>query len=443
MVRNRAASRARELEQSGLALHEGDVLRPQSLRGAGRGVDVAYYLIHSMGRGGSGVFVASERAAATSFAQMARKEKIERVVYLGGLGDRPHSKHLRSRHETALALAEHGPPLTYFRAGMVVGAQSESYRTLRHLVQRLPAMIAPAWLKNATQPIAIDDTLRYLVQAPGDRRLDRQGDPDRRSGRSEPRRDARSHGDGAQSPPPPAGTRPFHHTVAVLAVDRRGHTGRRRRRPAAGRGARRADRRHRPVWGAAVRRADDDVRRGAPPRRRRGSRTPARASMLPRRRAVGRAQLARTLEAVRPGREDRRAQRPMRWRCSATRSTSSNHRKAHRPRTSGASPRTAPRRRTTRRTRMACLAQHGPQLAADDRPELGRCWCRRRRELARANSWPARRRATSGCGASVPTRSLLGTSAGLCLRGRCWARQLTWYHPSAPLRSDRCPDFGL
>jgi uncharacterized protein YbjT (DUF2867 family) len=212
MVRNRAASRARELEQSGLALHEGDVLRPQSLRGAGRGVDVAYYLIHSMGRGGSGDFVASERAAATSFAQMARKEKIERVVYLGGLGDRPHSKHLRSRHETALALAEHGPPLTYFRAGMVVGAQSESYRTLRHLVQRLPAMIAPAWLKNATQPIAIDDTLRYLVQAPGDRRLDRQGDPDRRSGRSEPRRDARSHGDGAQSPPPPAGTRPFHHT---------------------------------------------------------------------------------------------------------------------------------------------------------------------------------------------------------------------------------------
>jgi uncharacterized protein YbjT (DUF2867 family) len=97
---------------------------------------------------------------------MARKEGIERVVYLGGLGDRPHSKHLRSRHETALALAEHGPPLTYFRAGMVVGAQSESYRTLRYLVQRLPAMIAPAWLKNDTQPIGIDDTLRYLVQAP-------------------------------------------------------------------------------------------------------------------------------------------------------------------------------------------------------------------------------------------------------------------------------------
>jgi len=166
MVRDRAGSRARQLEEGGLELHEGDVLRPESLRGAGHGVDVAYYLIHSMGRGATGDFVASERAAATAFAQMARTEGIGRVVYLGGLGDSRRSKHLRSRHETALALARHGPPLTYFRAGMVVGAQSESYRTLRYLVERLPAMIAPAWLKNATQPIAIDDTLSFLVQAP-------------------------------------------------------------------------------------------------------------------------------------------------------------------------------------------------------------------------------------------------------------------------------------
>src|SRR5947199_278613 len=96
---------------------------------------------------------------------MARAEGIERVIYLGGLGDRPQSQHLRSRHETALALREYAPPMTYFRAGMVVGPQSESYRTLRYLVQRLPAMIAPAWLKNPTQPISIDDTLSYLSQA--------------------------------------------------------------------------------------------------------------------------------------------------------------------------------------------------------------------------------------------------------------------------------------
>jgi len=161
LVRDR--SRARDLDYE---LHEGDVLRPETLRGAGEGIDVAYYLVHSMGRGGGGGFLERDRAAATAFAQMARAEGIERVVYLGGLGDRPESEHLRSRHETALALAEHGPPLTYFRAGMVVGARSESYRTLRYLVQRLPLMIAPAWLKNDTQPIAVDDVLAYLVQAP-------------------------------------------------------------------------------------------------------------------------------------------------------------------------------------------------------------------------------------------------------------------------------------
>ncbi len=167
LVRNASSPRARELERAGMTLHEGDVLRPETLRGAGSDVDVAYYLIHSMGRGTSARdFAASERAAAVAFARMAAGEGVGRVVYLGGLGDRPASKHLRSRHDTALALADHGPPLTYFRAGMVVGAQSESYRTLRFLVQRLPAMIAPAWLQNATQPIGIDDTLDYLVQAP-------------------------------------------------------------------------------------------------------------------------------------------------------------------------------------------------------------------------------------------------------------------------------------
>jgi uncharacterized protein YbjT (DUF2867 family) len=166
MVRDRHTASARELAGAGFELHQGDVLKPETLRGAGSDVDVAYYLIHSMGRGGSTDFAARERRAATAFARMASAEGIDRVVYLGGLGDRPQSEHLRSRHETAVALREAGPPLTYFRASMVVGARSESYRTLRYLVQRLPAMIAPAWLKNDTQPIAIDDALAYLVQAP-------------------------------------------------------------------------------------------------------------------------------------------------------------------------------------------------------------------------------------------------------------------------------------
>jgi uncharacterized protein YbjT (DUF2867 family) len=107
-----------------------------------------------------------ERRGATNFAEMATRENIGRVVYLGGLGDRPGSKHLHSRHRTAQIFAERGPPLTYFRAGMVVGAGSESYCTLRYLVQRLPAMIAPAWLATPTQPIGIDDVIAYPAKAP-------------------------------------------------------------------------------------------------------------------------------------------------------------------------------------------------------------------------------------------------------------------------------------
>jgi uncharacterized protein YbjT (DUF2867 family) len=165
LVRDGSDSRAIALQREGYELHVGDVLVPESLRGAGNGVDAAYYLIHSMGRGGPKDFAPRERAAALAFAQMATAEGIARVIYLGGLGDEPRSAHLRSRHDTAQVLREHGPALTYFRAGMVVGAQSESYRTLRYLVERLPAMIAPAWLANATQPIAIGDTLDYLAQA--------------------------------------------------------------------------------------------------------------------------------------------------------------------------------------------------------------------------------------------------------------------------------------
>ena len=163
LVRDRG--RAGQLAEAGHELHEGDVLDAGSLRGAGEGVETAYYLVHSMGRGGGREgFAERERRAAANFARMASAEGVERIVYLGGLGDE-RSEHLRSRAATAAALAEHGPPLAYFRAAMVIGAGSESYRTVRHLVERLPAMIAPAWLRNRTQPIAIADVLEYLVQA--------------------------------------------------------------------------------------------------------------------------------------------------------------------------------------------------------------------------------------------------------------------------------------
>ena len=163
LVRDR--SRATALDDRRIELREGDVLDPDSLGGLGEDTEVAYYLVHGMGRGGEGDFEEREREAARNFAEMAKREGVERVVYLGGLGDQPRSKHLRSRAQTAEILRQHGPPLTYFRAAMVVGARSESYRTLRYLVQRLPAMIAPSWLSTPTQPIAVDDVIAYLKKA--------------------------------------------------------------------------------------------------------------------------------------------------------------------------------------------------------------------------------------------------------------------------------------
>jgi uncharacterized protein YbjT (DUF2867 family) len=165
MVRDESSERAQGLASAGYELHEGDVLEPDSLCGIGEDVDIAYYLIHSMGRGGDGSFEERERRAARAFADGMRADGVERVAYLGGLGDEPGSRHLRSRHETAEILRAHGPPLTYFRAAMVVGSASESFRTLRSLVERLPAMIAPSWLKTPTQPIGVDDVIAYLTQA--------------------------------------------------------------------------------------------------------------------------------------------------------------------------------------------------------------------------------------------------------------------------------------
>jgi uncharacterized protein YbjT (DUF2867 family) len=160
----RDPSRAGSLERSGAELHVGDVTDAESLEGAARDVEVAHYLVHAMA-GGAG-FGERERQGAANFARVARREGVRRVVYLGGLGEEGESEHLRSRHRTALALAEHGPPLTYFRAAMVVGAGSESFRTLRYLVSRLPVMIAPSWLRTDTQPIGIDATVEFLRRAP-------------------------------------------------------------------------------------------------------------------------------------------------------------------------------------------------------------------------------------------------------------------------------------
>ena len=162
----RDAGRARHLADAGAALHEGDVLEAESIKGSGDGVDVAYYLVHGMGRGSHGSFAERERETARNFARAMKEEGVDRVVYLGGLGEDPSSEHLKSRHETGEILREEGPDLTYFRAAMVVGSGSESYRTLRYLVKRLPVMIAPSWLNTPTQPIAAKDVISFLSEAP-------------------------------------------------------------------------------------------------------------------------------------------------------------------------------------------------------------------------------------------------------------------------------------
>ena len=161
----RDAGRAEHLGEAGAELHEGDVLDSDSLSGAGEGVDVAYYLVHGMGRGSDKSFAERERDAARNFARTMKQEGVDRMVYLGGLGENPSSEHLRSRHETGEILGEEGPDLTYFRAAMVVGAGSESYKTLRYLVKRLPVMIAPSWLDTPTQPVDGEDVVSFLSQA--------------------------------------------------------------------------------------------------------------------------------------------------------------------------------------------------------------------------------------------------------------------------------------
>jgi uncharacterized protein YbjT (DUF2867 family) len=118
-----------------VTVHRADMLDPGSLNAIGEGYTTAYYLVHSMGRGGDSDYEKRDEVAAANFARFAAAAGIARIIYLGGLGDRPASKHLRSRLRVGEILREQGPPLTWFRAGMVVGAGSESYRTLRSLVE--------------------------------------------------------------------------------------------------------------------------------------------------------------------------------------------------------------------------------------------------------------------------------------------------------------------
>jgi len=160
----------------------GDCLELESLRAAMQGVDVAYYLVHSMGSAGS--FVEEDRKAARNFAEAAQAAGVRRIIYLGGLGKSATqlSKHLRSRQEVAEVLRSTGVPVIELRASIVIGSGSLSFEMIRALVQRLPVMICPRWVNVKAQPIAIEDVIAYLMAAlerpDGEDRIYEIGGPD-------------------------------------------------------------------------------------------------------------------------------------------------------------------------------------------------------------------------------------------------------------------------
>ena len=142
---------------------EGDLLVPSTLPLAFEGIEVAYYLVHSMRAGRD--FIERDRRAARNFVGVASEAGLSRVVYLGGLGETGEdlSAHLRSRQEVEAILAEGPYDLTVLRAAVVIGAGSASFEMIRQLATRLPVMVTPRWVRTPCQPIAVADVIRYLV----------------------------------------------------------------------------------------------------------------------------------------------------------------------------------------------------------------------------------------------------------------------------------------
>jgi uncharacterized protein YbjT (DUF2867 family) len=140
----------------------GDVHDADSVRAALDGCEAAYYLVHSLD---DPDFARRDAAAARTFARAAAEAGLRRIVYLGGLGDDQDklSEHLRSRREVERLLGRGGVPVTTLRAGIVVGDGGLSWEMTRQLVERLPALITPSWGRTRTQPIAVDDVVRYLI----------------------------------------------------------------------------------------------------------------------------------------------------------------------------------------------------------------------------------------------------------------------------------------
>lgn len=146
-----------------------DVDDPSTLPAALEGIDVAVYLVHALDHAD---FEQRDAAAARAFGRAAAAAGVRQIVYLGGLGadDDDLSPHLRSRREVEQLLGEAGVPVTVLRAAIIVGHGGISWELTRQLVKNLPAMVVPKWTSTRTQPIALDDVVRYLAAVIGDER---------------------------------------------------------------------------------------------------------------------------------------------------------------------------------------------------------------------------------------------------------------------------------
>ncbi len=142
---------------------EGDLLDAKSLGRIPTDIDAAYYLVHSMGYS-QGNFAEMERLSAINFQKRLSQTAARQIIYLSGLAnEEPLSRHLASRKQVDELLRQGSVPVTTLMAGIIIGDGSASFQIIRDLVEKLPFMIAPKWVSNLTQPIAIQDVLDYLI----------------------------------------------------------------------------------------------------------------------------------------------------------------------------------------------------------------------------------------------------------------------------------------
>lgn len=167
MVRclTRRASSLTGIDSTQVDVAVGNALDLESLKVALGGIETAYYLIHSMGDNED--FEQTDRRAAENFATACSAQGVKRIIYLGGLGDPADklSKHLRSRQEIGEILRTSTASVIEFQASIIIGSGSLSFEMIRALVERLPIMICPKWVRVLAQPISIEDVLAYLIEA--------------------------------------------------------------------------------------------------------------------------------------------------------------------------------------------------------------------------------------------------------------------------------------